>query len=130
MKVLVLDDEDYRHRGYDEALVGHEVHHVRTVDQFRKKVAKCRDWDLVSFDHDLGTKEDGRDAARAFVASNAQPSCLCVVHSWNPAGATRIADVLSDAARHFIRHPFGTTLLETVLPSLGFCKIVSRRSQL
>lgn len=128
MKVLFLDDEDWRHKAIDEALTGHEIHHVRTVERLHHKLRRFSDWDLVSLDHDLGQTEDGRDAVRSFLKFRPQPSCLCLVHSWNQPAAAAMVDILRGAgATNYIQYPFSSTLLENVLPAFGFVKINDER---
>lgn len=129
MKILVLDDERWRHDLYDRALQGHEVHHVYTCAQFRSKIAALKDWDLVSFDHDLYSEGNGAEAALLYVADEKQKPAMCVVHSWNSnGGATRICDILIAAGKKVIRCQFGWTLLEQVLPAAGFTIIRDSRA--
>lgn len=132
MKILVLDDERWRHDAYDKALVGHEIHHAYTVRQFRAKLKQVQRWDLISLDHDLGEPEskvgNGVDAAKLVVKCETKP-VLVVVHSWNPAAAPRMVDTLVLGEQNVIRHVFGTQLLESVLPGFGFGFVPIRDSR-
>lgn len=120
MKVLFLDDERWRHDAVDRALKGHEVHHVYSFRQFRSKVGASREWGLVMLDHDLGSTANGYTAANMFAEAmrGVEPRCPCIVHSWNPAGATRMVGLLRHFGHPVIREPFGATLLERILPEL------------
>lgn len=111
MRILFLDDERIRHDAFDRENADHEVWHAYNMAQFRKAL-DGNTFDVISFDHDLGTKEDGNDCAR-FLVEHKEPCWWpnqCVVHSWNPAGAQRIMATLMRACdeKHMdvIRRPF------------------------
>jgi DNA-binding NarL/FixJ family response regulator len=108
MRVLILDDEPWRHEGFDLMLLKHQLTHAYTVDKFAHWLGDGP-YDLVCFDHDLGQPTTGMDAARAFVASN-HPRTTCLVHSWNPFGAAAIANVLHKAGHRVLQAPFSTSL--------------------
>lgn len=129
MKILILDDERWRHDELDRAFPGHQIYHAYTYTRFCAEIAKCKFWDMVCFDHDLGTQKTGADAAKAFIKSRGMQVGLCVVHSWNPAGAVRIADTLRVNGQTVIQQVFGTTLLEQVLPAYGLIPILDTRRE-
>lgn len=96
MKILVLDDENYRHDGFETILSEkHEVHHVYSVRQFRHAL-QSHVFEMICFDHDLADAETGADAARHLV-ENVRPDRWprqCLIHSWNPSGALNIESIL------------------------------------
>ena len=65
-----------------------------------------KEWDIIFFDHDLGTEEytpypreiTGQDVAKSLVAFGfLHPDLICMVHSANRPGAEKIAAILKDA---------------------------------
>jgi hypothetical protein len=63
----------------------------------------------VFSDHDIaesGTGVTGLNAAMALVASKPDPKPVCVVHSWNQAGALRIYDALLAAGYEVYKAQF------------------------
>lgn len=97
MKVLILDDERDRHEWFDKQYGGCEVWHAYNLKQFRAHLRRVGRFDIISFDHDIGLRETGLDAAKHLTSLG--PQCFpdeCVVHSWNPIGARRIAEYLAD----------------------------------
>lgn len=107
MRVLILDDEPWRHEGFDLMLLKHQLTHAYTVDKFIHWLGDG-EYDLVCFDHDLGTVETGLTAAHAFIAQHKRTTCL--VHSWNIYGAAAIANVLHKAGHRVLQAPFSTAL--------------------
>lgn len=102
MRILFVDDDDTRHDIAAKAFKAHEVWHARDIDVAIHMLA-AREYDLVCIDHDMA--DDGRtgvDVATALVAQPWEPR-FAWVHSWNPVGQQRIADVLSGKVRHGIR---------------------------
>lgn len=124
MKILILDDDDARHRRFGQWFAGYDVTHTFTYQQFIREFASGK-FDYTFLDHDLNDcqyksvyhidgdniegytgpciKEfTGKDAAR-FVAENApERAGHVVIHSWNPIGAQEMAVILKDI-------PGGTT---------------------
>lgn len=116
--ILVLDDLEIRHVGFNKQFPNENVICCFTIEDFLDKVrggpfCDGTTWDLICFDHDLndgphknvsqgtygGTSElTGRDAARSLVAmGNSKFPARCLVHSVNPDGAKAIHGILSDA---------------------------------
>lgn len=88
-KILFLDDMQHRHDEITDALPGHEIFHVYTVEQFRDLIRSSIPFDLVCLDHDLEALQDGRGAVREYlsafdfcIAGDVLPPVW--VHSWNP----------------------------------------------
>jgi hypothetical protein len=73
---------------------------VRTNEE-AIRLLSSRDVDGISLDHDLGLyhfspEETGYDLVRWMIENDKVPPKV-VIHSWNPAGAKRMADALTDA---------------------------------
>jgi len=116
MKVLFLDDESWRHEALTLMLNfsprerSYDITHVYNAEEFRQAL-RLGPFDMVCLDHDRDVvrAETGYHAALDFVASAHQPT-MCLVHSWNPEGATRISRVLRKAGHQVMVAPFGTSL--------------------
>lgn len=108
MKLLILDDEAVRHDWLDRMHRGDEIWHAYTIEQFEKQLGKCDKFDVVSFDHDLGTSADGNDCAKLMLEVLPREFWPreCWVHSWNPVGAERIMRTLRAAGIPAMRRPF------------------------
>jgi DNA-binding NarL/FixJ family response regulator len=104
VKILILDDERLRHDAFDRAYKNHEVHHAYTPEQFRKAVERHQ-FDVISFDHDLGGPETGLHCARWMLTTEHWPA-QAVVHSWNPSGGRAIFDLLHQAGIPVLHKPF------------------------
>lgn len=100
MRILILDDEQVRHRDFAEVYTGHEVVHTETYSQFIHELVKDSPWDLIHLDHDLGPGDsylDGWGNMQFFTGQHAAVR-VCelhddrlpgevIVHSVNPLGA-------------------------------------------
>lgn len=109
MNVLVLDDEPYRHEAFAKRFKNDSVWHVYSFEQFRRAL-HTNIYDLICFDHDLGERLNGNDAAKFLISS--VPSdrwpTKCLVHSWNPEGGVRIERTLRAAGIEVERWMFNT----------------------
>lgn len=118
MRILFLDDEEWRHERFKQRSIGHEVDHVYSVKDAIYKLNKIK-YDVASLDHDLGGKilvtSDGIEPTGFHVAQHiAGLSCAkspthVVIHSYNVVGANNMKDVLSDKydSKHLHIKPFG-----------------------
>ena len=128
MKVLVLDDNPYRHATFAKTFVDHEVTHVthalKCID-----IIQAERFDVIHLDHDLGDFEDEHGSADYWVDGwgsrreyNGQnvaseiaslPAHMCpgevVVHSVNPEGARRMVSIIAAAGIPVTWQPFGDT---------------------
>lgn len=107
MKILILDDDDTRHRRFAQWFGGYEVDHTFTYAQFAQKYMAGK-YDYVFLDHDLNdnayasvSKTENReltglDAAK-LVAEHPDHAEHAVVHSWNPEGAKYMLHTLRQA---------------------------------
>jgi hypothetical protein len=83
-------------------------HLVRSFDAFKEYIEERGVPQVISFDHDLGIEDEnngtkarheyrektGYDCAKLLIDKNEFPK-LAIVHSFNPAGARDIAELLS-----------------------------------
>jgi ActR/RegA family two-component response regulator len=98
MRILVLDDEQYRHDGFAMRFAGQDVTHVRTVAEAFKALDGER-FEMACLDHDLGSGDGtGLDVAERIAAMTreARPRYV-LVHSFNPPGARRMVATLKQA---------------------------------
>lgn len=74
-----------------------------------KAALKTGEVKVVSLDHDLGDQpwehESGYDLVQWMCYQRLLPEKI-VIHSWNPAGARRMARLLSEFGRGCIRAPY------------------------
>jgi len=120
MRVLVLDDDESRHRRFALNLIGHEVAHVYSYDELAEAVEEADEkFEVMYLDHDLcedhyrGASsedcgvEDGRDAARhiARLPPERRPN-LVFVHSMNHSGAKEMVSILVEAGIFATRRIF------------------------
>lgn len=112
MKILFLDDDPTRTAKFTQETVGHEVFTAETAEEAISLLHQHPDFDIASLDHDLGgnvfcpsNEVSGYAVARAIddMPVKDQPLCI-IVHSFNPAGASRMAGRMPGAAAI----PFGT----------------------
>lgn len=120
MRILILDDDENRHGKFAHWFAGYDVHHVYTIAQFEEKLGTGK-FDAIFLDHDLNdygktsvvpgaygpVELTGFDAAK--MVSNLPDDCRpdqVVVHSWNPAGASMMVELLRDCGLSVIRWEF------------------------
>lgn len=113
LKILFLDDDEGRHKIAADALVGHDVTHVRTVDEAIRALTAAG-FDLAMLDHDLGGAHyapsdaaSGYAVAVAIEAGTVRRPARVIVHSYNSAGATRMVAALHKADVPVAWTPFG-----------------------
>ena len=59
MRILILDDDPFRHKIYQKRYSQHEVKHAYTYGSFVRELNHGSPWDLIHLDHDLGDHVDG-----------------------------------------------------------------------
>jgi ActR/RegA family two-component response regulator len=105
MKILILDDDQTRHKEFNRRLIGNTVKNVFTVSETIEAL-KNESWDYIFLDHDLGGKtfvnsggseETGWDVA-VWLSENPdrQPKTI-IIHSFNPCGAKNMKSLLPNA---------------------------------
>jgi CheY-like chemotaxis protein len=100
MKVLLVDDDDYRHQVFIKAYKAHIL--VRTYDYAQAQEylgLSGPKFDLILLDHDLGEGPTGMAVAKLIAAlPQEQRPEVVRVHSWNVDGARQIIAFLKDYA--------------------------------
>lgn len=107
MRILVLDDEKYRHDCFANNLAGHEVWHVYTARDGLYALQQ-RKYDMVCLDYDLvDEKRPGRLVAQriADMPESERPETV-LIHSWNPPGAQEMAAILRGKVKSIHVIPF------------------------
>ena len=106
-KVMILDDNEFRHEYFNDVYLGFDVYHAYTYNEAISLLNKFK-FDVVSLDHDLGdfhepdvlddyelTGLDVCDYIRHHLNPDHVPDEI-IVHSANPAGAQRMMMCLRD----------------------------------
>ena len=107
-KVVVLEDSDMRITWFEKRIP--DVVICRTVKELKDHFANNPSCDFMFWDHDLGTKDNGADAAKWFRDKYGSTNRYHVIHSFNRAGARNIQSFIP-AAVHI---PFGDFEVEFV----------------
>ena len=103
MKILILDDNENRHKEFNKRLIGHIVKNVYTVKETIKYLEEEK-WDFVFLDHDLGgniyqssVPSTGYEVAEwLHNHTDRQPEQI-IIHSYNPVGARNMKNLLPNA---------------------------------
>jgi len=108
-KVVILEDSPMRIAWFQKRIPDLIV--CKTVLEFKQYFTSGRGLcDFVFWDHDLGTKENGEDAAKWFgIKFGNQANDYGVIHSWNSEGAHRMQKLIP-GTKHI---PFGQFEVET-----------------
>lgn len=106
MKILIVDDENYRHEGFKKKLEGSDLYHAYTYNEAVKFLQKYT-FKEVYLDHDLGLGKNGNDVAQFITKLQAfkQPKKV-FIHSWNPVGADNIYNTLTRAGILAAKRPY------------------------
>lgn len=122
MNILILDDDENRHRGFIGAFRGsaHKLTHAWTSQEANSRLHGCSGeprFDVVFLDHDLGEFGEhslgtGLHVAREVAAlPKDRAPTLVVVHSHNPDGAHAMMRVLAHTDIPTERMPYCDHLL-------------------
>lgn len=116
--ILFLDDDKSRHETFRKRNINspHVITYVWTEQEACQALLKNPKFDAWSLDHDLGgrTYVDHRESNTGsslcrWIAEHLPydkyPSQV-VIHSWNPAGAERMQDILQGAGIVAVRQTF------------------------
>lgn len=122
MKILILDDDEMRHRIFKKRYDGHEVFHAKRFLEFASILENQSPFDLIHLDHDLGDHQlgdayldgwgnareyNGLDAARMICELEQERTPLkVVVQSVNPAGSRSILQTLERREIPVLWDPF------------------------
>lgn len=123
MRILVVEDNDWRRRAFHRWLRGHELRWARTSQEANSALASSR-FDLIFLDHDLDgnvfvssmDRETGSEVAR-YIRKHRIDTPV-VVHSHNPEGVAYILSLLPNATAV----PWGEPLavrLQDLQPAAG-----------
>ena len=112
-KILILDDDSRRHRGFATKYASEDLTHVYTSHDAIQVLKKYK-FDYIFLDHDLGGKimeESGPGTGyevAEWIAQNedAQPNKCVMLHSLNPPGRKNMCNVLQASGVHVLEHPF------------------------
>jgi hypothetical protein len=103
LRILILDDEDYRHKAFDKRFIGNVVHHANTVAQAIDMLKKTK-YDSVYLDHDLNGQQmvpsgpgTGYEVAQWLCRHPDRCPLYVYVHSFNAEGARNIKEKLPGA---------------------------------
>jgi len=115
MKILILDDEKYRHEGLEGVLKGPgvEIWHAYDCQRAMKVLEEVGPFDEAYLDYNLGTQKEltGLDAARYIVKMpKSKRPRMVRIHSWHPTGAWRMQQALEDGDIPVVNEPFGQTV--------------------
>ena len=72
----------------------YQLYVARTYDEVIRALEQ-QEFDLISFDHDLGEEKTGYDVAKYIVASNIKIKEGFKIHSANPVGRYNISQLLT-----------------------------------
>ena len=116
MRILFLDDDENRHNKFAQTHIGEYITQVRTVEACIDAIKNNPRYDLISLDHDLGgqvyveaVEGTGTEVAN-WMATEMAPEKMpdrVWIHSFNPAGAKRMHDILAAAGIPVRKRPFG-----------------------
>jgi len=102
MKLLILDDDETRHKLFTQKYMNHERTHVRTAKVCIKELQENGPWDYVFLDHDLGGRQwvDSNEEETGYQVAlwlseneELQPRKI-IIHSFNPIGAGKMKQLL------------------------------------
>ena len=107
MKILILDDDQTRHKFFNRKLIGHSVTNVETAADAIKHLSEDT-FDAIFLDHDLGGEifvnsfgpilNTGYAVAKWLSENPEKQPKQIFIHSLNPVGADNMKALLPDAA--------------------------------
>lgn len=113
MRILFLDDDEFRHNTFADKAKAHSVIHVRTAKEAISALKKER-FDLACLDHDLAEPITGYAVAVAIEEGRCIAPREVVVHSYNPIGADRMVYAIKRAGVFAYAKPFGPGMYNTL----------------
>ncbi len=113
-RILILDDDDTRHKQFAKKYIDEELIHVTVAAEAINYLEYGPDFDYVFLDHDLGGMqmvESGEDTGyevAEWLANNPEygPNISVILHSLNPIGRKNMCNVLKKANIKVIESPF------------------------
>jgi CheY-like chemotaxis protein len=116
MKILVLDDDQYRldifKRNIDQGLITSQVDYVKTAHDAIECLQATADYNYVFLDHDLGGQQMewqeencGMQVVDWIIANNYRKNVSIIIHSWNIPRAKEMCLRLTDAGYPAVQMP-------------------------
>jgi CheY-like chemotaxis protein len=117
-RILFLDDDEERHRGFSQMTIGDLVDHVYTARQAIEALEKNDAYDYIYLDHDLDiyatmgqtpTEETGQvvaDHIAEKLSKEKYPRKRVVVHSYNRVGAVSMGRKIKEAGIRVLLIPY------------------------
>jgi hypothetical protein len=117
MRVLFVDDSSQRQERFKRSRIGSVLVQAFTYDQAVRALVENPVFDEAHLDHDLSDaaaagkpapdEKTGTDIARFIctLPADKRPRAL-ILHSYNFAGRTRMAQILQDAGMHPVITPY------------------------
>lgn len=113
LRVLIVEDDDERMLTFDAVFRDDTAFRACDADGAIALLG-MGGYDLVMLDHDLGPGGNGQDVARVIASLPADQQPFVIIHSWNPDGARRMADILIGGGVAVGRQMFGADIGVTV----------------
>lgn len=105
MKILIVDDQQWRHDLYEKVYIGNQIVHVYDSDSAIQQL-KQQTFDLIQLDHDLADQhykdlhgaheKTGYDVACYIQQNPGLWNMKVVLHTLNPSGRNRMFAALSN----------------------------------
>lgn len=114
MRMLFLDDQEYRHQVIRQNTTGYEIDHAYDAEQ-ALRLMRSNEYDVVLLDHDLDggnyTLVQDQEKNGTYVARKMMEESLCdgsviYVHSLNPAGRANMVSILHGSGYEVYDQPF------------------------
>jgi len=118
MLILILEDDSERIKWFTEQFGNNNLVVVNTVLAAREVIRKCRWFDVIFLDHDLGGEvyvDSDDKSGYAIVKEIVQHAMYVsqidkikiVIHSWNEPAAKRMEMLLKENRFNVVRKKFG-----------------------
>ena len=128
MKIFILEDSNSRIILFREILAADPSSDVFVTDDVVEATVKFNPpYDLILLDHDLAHEHEnevftgqvptchtgsGTEFAGWLAQTQDPTKCPVIIHSYNPAGAERMSQLLREKGWMVYKQPFGLTLLD------------------
>jgi CheY-like chemotaxis protein len=106
LNILVLEDDEERHKRFSRNLIGHDFVIVASV-QSAIFYLKKKNWDMLYLDHDLGGQvyvpsgpNTGYEVAKWLEENPEYKPTKIILHSFNPVGAENMQQALPEAIKY------------------------------
>ena len=121
MKILILEDDLIRMKVFNRMFHKHMITHACNSDEAIKHLDKEK-FDYIFLDHDLGGRifvnsneyDTGYRVAK-YIPQSINKDTDVVIHSWNPAGAKNMKNILKDREKGSVECLLFGTFNENIL---------------